>query len=250
MNNIHCVCTTPSIYGSYVNHWNNFPKDKELIWISDVTTDSTFDVGFKFTEQDLRKQFNFNIEVSKSHYWNSYGNRNIAWFYAHLRMLYFYIKNPNYDFYWFFDDDVKMKNWEEFLIGTEKDQSDFLAYFCFKNKNVISQQNIPVIDGETFSKELWFDRFPGNGDILPERTNEFFGSFFPTTRFSNKALLKLLEIHNEGYHGYHEGFVPTVLNKNGFTLNTIIKPDNTSNYFDVNEVNILHKNTKITWQWI
>ena len=63
MNNIHCICTTPDVFPVYVNNWNNFPKDnKELIWLSDITRDDSFEVGFKFTEQDIRKEFNFNIE--------------------------------------------------------------------------------------------------------------------------------------------------------------------------------------------
>lgn len=252
MNNIHCVCTTPNVYGSYVNYWKNFPKEKkELIWVSDISNNLSFDIGgFKFTEQDIRNEFNFNIDVSKKHHWNSYGNRNIAWFYAHLRMLYFYIKNPNYDFYWFFDDDIKMNNWDEFFKNTDNDDSDFLSYFCFKKEGVTSQKNVPVIDNKTFSKNLWFERFPGDGDLLPKDTNEIFGSFFPTTRFSNKALSKLLEVHKNGFHAYHEGFVPTVLNKYGFKLRTLIKPDNTSDFFDVNLVDIQHKHIKINWEWI
>jgi len=165
-------------------------------------------------------------------------------------MLYFYVKNPNYDFYWFFDDDIKIGNWDEFFINTDKDDSDFLSYFCFKKSGVTSQDNVPTIDDRTFSKNGWFDRFPGDGDILPEQTNDMFGSFFPTTRFSNAALSKLLETHKNGYYGYHEGFVPTMLNKHGYKLSSLINPDNTSNYFDVNEVNIKHKNIKIDWQWI
>ena len=74
MNNIHCICTTPDVFPVYVNNWNNFPKDnKELIWLSDITRDPSFEVGFKFTEQDIRKEFNFNIEVSKQNFWNAYG---------------------------------------------------------------------------------------------------------------------------------------------------------------------------------
>ena len=251
MNNIYCVCTTPDIYGSYKNYWENFPiNDRKLIWVSDITKDSSFDLGFKYTEQNIREEFNFNVDVSKKHFWNSHGNRNIVWFFAHLRMLYFYVKNPNYDFYWFFDDDIKMENWNEFFINTDKDDADFMSYFCFKKYGVTTQENVPTIDDKTFSKNGWFDRFPGDGDILPENTEEMFGSFFPTTRFSNKALLKLLEIHNEGYYGYHEGFVPTMLNKYGYKLSSIIKPDNTSNYFDVNKVDIQPKHIKITWEWI
>ena len=36
----------------------------------------------------------------------------------------------------------------------------------------------------------------------------------------------------------------------GFKLSSLINSDNTSNYFNVNEVNILHKNIKVNWEWI
>jgi hypothetical protein len=251
MNNIHCVCTTPQIYSSYASHWENFPKDtRELIWVSDITKDPSFDLGFKYTEKELRKNLNFYGDVSQNHYWNSQRNKNIIWFYAHFRMLNFYIENPNYDYYWFFDDDVKMTNWEAFFEGTDNDDSDFLGYFIFKNNNVDSQPTVPNIDDRTFSKNMWFERFPGDGDIIGNDITELFGSFFPVNRFSNRAMKKLLELNNEGFSGYSEGFVPTMLNKYGYKLSSLIKPDNTSNYFDVNEVNIKHKNIKIDWEWI
>ena len=251
MNNIYCVCTTPDVYGSYVNNWRNFPTDKrELIWVSDITRDQSFNIGFKYTEQELRQNLNFYGDVSKRHYWNSFGNRNIIWFYAHFRMLNFYLSHPNYDYYWFFDDDVKMDNWEKFFEGTDNDDSDFLGYFIFKNKNVMSQPNVPYMDNNTTSQHMWFERFPGDGDKLEENTTDMFGSFFPVNRFSNNAMKKLLELHKLGFDGYSEGFVPTMLNKYGFKMSSLIKPDNTSDFFDVNEVNIIHKNIKITWQWI
>lgn len=251
MNNIYCVCTIPSTYFAYVNNWNNFPKNnRDLVWVSDITNDESFNFGFRYTEQELRKNLNFNGNVSLKHYWNSFGNRNIIWFYAHFRMMNYFIQYPNYDYYWFFDDDVKIRNWELFFDGVDKDTSDFLGYFIFKNKNVISQPNVPYMDNNTTSQHMWFERFPGDGDKLEENTTELFGSFFPINRFSNRAMKKLLDIHNQGFYGYSEGFVPTMLNKYNFTLGSLIKSDNTSNYFDVNEVDILHKNTKITWQWI
>ena len=248
MNSVYCVCTMPEVYPSYESNWKNFPK--EIVWVTDNTRNENFNLGFTYTEKTLRENLEFNGDVSKRHYWNSYGNRNIIWFFAHFRMLNYYMKNPNYDYYWFFDDDVKVENWDLFFDGTDKDDSDFLAYIIFKESNVNSQKNIPVIDDRTTSKSLWFDRFPGDGDILPENINEKFGSFFPTNRFSNRAMKKLLEIHKEGLYGYSEGFVPTMLNKHGYKLNTIIKSDNTSDFFDVDKVNIQHKNIKINWEWI
>lgn len=248
MNSVYCVCTMPDIYPAYENNWKNFPKD--IVWVTDNSKNENFNLGFTYTEKKLREELKFDGEVSKRHYWNSYGNRNIIWFFAHFRMLNFYIKNPNYDYYWFFDDDVKVENWDLFFDGTDKDDSDFLAYIVFKDSNVGSQEKIPVIDNRTTSQHMWFERFPGDGDVLPDNIDEKFGSFFPTNRFSNRAMKKLLEIHQEGLYGYSEGFVPTMLNKYGYTLNTIIKSDNTSDFFDVDRVNIQHKNMKINWEWI
>ena len=248
MNNVYCVCTTPDVYPAYKNNWDNFPKD--ITWVTDNSRNENFDLGFNYTEKSLREDLNFKQDVSKKHYWNSYGNRNIIWFFAHLRMLKFYIKNPNYDFYWFFDDDVKVQNWDKFFDGTNQDDSDFIGYFVFKDQNDETQIDVPKIDNKTTSQHMWFERFPGDGDLLPDYINEKFGSFFPTNRFSNRAMKKLLEIHNEGYYGYSEGFVPTLLNHFGFKISSLINSDNTSKFFDVDEVNIEHKNIKITWEWI
>lgn len=251
MNNVYCVCTTPNTYGSYVSHWDKF-KDtgNELRWLCDITKNKDFKLDFDYTEDDIRKNLNFNKILSTKHYWNSVGNRNIIWFYAHFRMLNFYIQNPEYEYYWFFDDDIKSDNWVEFFKGFENDDSDLISYFIFKNKDVESQNNVPKIDEKTFSNDQWFFRFPGDGDILPKEINELFGSFFPIVKLSNRSMKKLLELNNEGLHGYSEGFVPTMLNHHGMKLNTIIQPNNTSLFFDVNKINILHKNIKVTWEWI
>ena len=44
---------------------------------------------------------NFNRPISKFHRWGSHQNPN--YFYAHHRMMTFYLKNSNFDYYWFFD---------------------------------------------------------------------------------------------------------------------------------------------------
>jgi hypothetical protein len=248
MNNIYCVCTTPDVYPSYKHNWTKFPK--EITWLTDVTNNDTFRLGFNYTQNDVRKNLNFNGEVSKKHYWNSQGNKNIIWFFAHLRMLNYYKTNPNYDYYWFFDDDVKVGDWNKFFENFDQDDTDFISYFIFKKNNVTSQEYVPIIDNKTFSKNSWFDRFPGDGDILEENTTELFGSFFPVVRFSNSAMKKLLEVHNKGLIGYSEGFVPTTLNKYNFKMKTLINSDNTSDFFDFNLVDIKHKNITIKWEWI
>jgi len=251
MNNSYCVCTMPNTYSNYVGHWDNF-KDTgfSLEWISDVTKDPSFDVGFTYTEDDIRRNLNFTKDVSKGHYWNGQGNRNVVWFYAHFRMLNYYISNPNYDYYWFFDDDVRSDNWVEFFKGFEDVDDDFISYFIFKHPNVESQINVPKIDGRTHSGEGWFNRFPGHGDQLPNSCKEMFGSFFPVVRYSKRSMEELLKINNEGYDGYSEGFVPTLLNERGMKMSSLINADDTSNYYNVNEVNLLHKNIRTSWSWI
>lgn len=251
MNNAFCVCTINDMYNNNLEEWvNKKVEGGDEYIIVDITKDPTFNKGFTFTEQELRDKLNFTQEVSRYNWWNSYGNRNIAWFYAHLRMINFYMSFPNYDYYWFFDDDIKMDNWELFFDSFKNEDADLLTYFMFKNVDVITQPDVPVIDDRTYSKTEWFKKFPGVDAYLPSDMNKLLGSFFPTTRFSNKALKTIMDYNTKGYHAYHEGMVPTILNYEGQKLKSIITPENTSNFFDVNKVNILHKNIKINWEWI
>ena len=160
----------------------------------------------------------------------------------------FYLSHPNYDYYWFFDDDVKCDNWDGFFSAIKYD-SDFLSYFVFKNAGVESQSDIPMIDNKTHSGESWFNRFPGDKDTLPP-TKEYFGSFFPITRFTNDAMKSLLQLNVDGYYGYSEGFVPTSLNHLNYKLDTLFLPDNTSHHFDTTNLKVMHKNQIVNWEWI
>jgi len=236
------VCTCDNTYKSYESYWNSV--DFEFEFLSD-----RYPTGIEYDEQKVRDVFNFKGDVSKKHFWNSQGNRNIIWFYAHLRMAYYYMLNPNEDWYWFMDDDVICDNWSEFFKSFENNTSDFISYYLFKNTNIDSQGNIPTIDSNTHSGTAWFDRFPGDGDFI-NRTDELFGSFFPIVRFSNKSLKHLTDLLINNIHGYSEGFVPTQLNKDGFTLDTIFNNQSKSDHFDVNKIHILHKNIRVDWSWI
>jgi hypothetical protein len=50
------------------------------------------------------KDHKFDKPIDTRHRWGSH--QNPKYFYAHFRMLVFYLKNPGFDHYWFFDDDV------------------------------------------------------------------------------------------------------------------------------------------------
>lgn len=250
-NTCYGACFTPETHKAYIDWWSNFPKEKKLNIILDNSRLQNIEYeSFQYTENDIRNNFNFKHGVSRSHYWNHHGNRNIIWFYAYLRMINFYIKNKDYDYYWFFDDDVYCNNWDLFLSGFENDNTDFLSYFLFKNKDVLGYNNVPMVDNKMHSGGDWFSRFPGHTDTLEPNTSQLFGSFFAIVRFSNKALEHIVNLTEKDYFGYGEGFVPTSLANTNMSMGSIFNPDNTSNYFDVNKVKLTHKNQKITWEWL
>jgi len=251
MHNAINICTIGKKTYDIVENWYNLSNNSNYVFskIVDCTNFDELKDGFKYTEQDIRDNFKFNFNVSKKHYWNSEGNRNIVWFYAHFRMLNFYLKHPYFDYYWFFDDDVKIDDWEKFLIEVDKDYSDFISYFIFKGKDIKEYEHIPTIDSKTTSDTVWFERFPGDQDNLPENIDNIFGSFFPINRYSNSAMKYLYELTLKGYHGYGEGFVPTVLANKGFSITSLYDKLHNSNLFDTSN-KILHKNSIIKWEWI
>ena len=242
------VCTCADSYNAYMSHWNKVSFD--FSYLADITKQDFNISGIKYNKQLIRDTFNFTGEVSKAHYWNSFGNRDIIWFYAHLRMLYYYHFNREFDYYWFFYDDVTIDNWDVFFNSFKNNDADFFSYYVFKNTDTETQNKIPCIDKNTTSQHMWFERFPGDGDKLPDYVTEKFGSFFPIVRLSNPALKLLHELLFDGIYGYSEGFVPTILNYPGFKLDTIFDNTSKSKYFDDDIVNVKHKHSKIHWSWI
>lgn len=244
-NSIFGVSTCPQTHNGWKQHWKNFPYEFHWMWDNN---DGKGGEGLVYTEEEMCKELAFSGGVSKKHYWNSFGNRNIIWFYAHFRMLYFYKKNPNYDWYYFFDDDVTCNNWEELLDGFSQSNSDFLAWYVFSKEKY--NEHIPDLDENTTSQHMWFERFPGDGDELPWWIQQYYGSFFPVVRFSNSAMNTLLQQFQWGLWGYSEGFVPTILNGYKHSLETIFQKDGTSKLYDINKINLQHKWQKIGWDWI
>lgn len=246
----HVVCTNRNTFLAYSTYWENSGLDFEYLV---DTTSGILIPDHKFISYDqatVRNDFSFTAEVSKQHYWNPFGNRNIIWFYAHLRMAWYWLHHPGYDFYWFYDDDLTVADWNPLHSAYEKNDTDFISYYVFKEQSVESQPNIPQIDNNTSSGNNWFNRFPGPGDILPSNTTELFGSFFPIVRLSSKALSLLTNLLKEGVYGYSEGFVPTILNYHNYTLDTFFDSNSNSKYFDNSKVQVKHKNDFINWAWI
>jgi hypothetical protein len=106
---------------------------------------------------------NFNRPINKHHRWG--GHQNPNYFYAHHRMLIFYMKNPGYKFYTFFDDDVNFTgDLKGLLQGFEKNEDDFLAIQVFKREDYPEFPNISVVNRRMGSGGNWLSFAPGPGD--------------------------------------------------------------------------------------
>lgn len=201
-----------------------------------------------YDDEDFKKH-SFNKPISRYHRWGSH--QNPKYFYAHFRMLVFYIKNNQFDHYWFFDDDVNFEGDIKSLLDNYKNQTeDFIAIQAFKKENYEEFPKISVINnGMKGSHGNWLGLCPGPGDNFKSQ-DKHIGSFFPIVRFTKKAMNYLLDLHNEGFYGYSEGFVPTSLASGGFGVASMM--DEFNNFFIKNNSNcvLFHKGAKFTWEWL
>jgi hypothetical protein len=206
-----------------------------------------------YSEADLRRSLNFNLEASDKHWWNNGGGRNIIWFYPHFRMMYFYKMHPNYDYYWFFDDDVTFPQNQlyDFVNDHKMLDHDCMISYIFGGINQINQPDTHDMDDRMVAyhstEHNWLTHYPGDGDIQSPEIVEKYGSYFPLVRLSNKALNVLLEEHEKGHYGYSEGFVPTTLNHHGLKLYSIY---NKQSEVAINKDLIVHHRRyhQMTWE--
>lgn len=190
----------------------------------------------------------FNKPIDINHFWGKH--QNPKYFYAHYRMLVHYIKNPLYDYYWFFDDDVTFEgDLKKFLENCQEFPSDFMAIQAFKKENYKDFPAISIInDRMSGSKGYWLGHCPGPGDNF-KNTDIHIGSFFPIVRFSKAGMKYLLDLHDQGYYGYSEGFVPTSLASDGFKVNSIMNEYN-QYIVDSSVCDLKHKGQNFTWEWL
>jgi hypothetical protein len=193
--------------------------------------------------------YKFNKPIDKHHRWGSH--QNPKYFYAHFRMLVFYLNHPNFDYYWFVDDDIDFTgNIQAFLDNYNSQNVDFLVIQAFKKENYINYPKISVINNRmNGSHGHWLEWCPGPGDKFQNQSIHI-GSFFPIVRFSKSALQYLWDLHNQGFYGYSEGFVPTTLASNNFNVCSMM--DEFNNFFVPNTTDcaLTHKGMRFTWEWL
>lgn len=193
------------------------------------------------------KKWKYDRPIDTHHFWGSH--QNPKYFYAHFRMLTYYIQNLHYDYYWFFDDDVSFEgDLKGLLSNYDEVNDDFIGIEVFKKEEYSEYSHISTVNSNMKgSKGYWFDHFPGPGDKI--ESDKYFGSFFPIVRLSRVALQGLWGDNEYGIYGYSEGFVPTAIVQRGGKISSMMDEHNNFN-IENNKCTLFHKGEKFTWGWL
>jgi len=126
---------------------------------------------------------------------------------TYIALVDFYLKNPNYEYYWLVEDDVVFKG-------------DFHHFFNFYKDNK-RDLIVPYFMTDLSSQNEW----------LKYQYNEINGPYFVKTpicgglsiicRYSNKLLKEISSLTEKGVYGHLETFPHTVCTLNGFTIHSI-----------------------------
>ncbi len=124
---------------------------------------------------------------------------------AHFPVFQFFRDNPDYDYYWVLEYDVKFSGeWRLFFDSFLKTDADFLT--CHIR---------PYADERDWP--WWELNHPQEAIPLNERLR----SFNPIYRISKAALLFLHQAFKSGWRGHYEVALPTLLHKNGLSIRDI-----------------------------
>lgn len=227
-------------YVLFDNSINKNIQELENIYEANVVT---------YTKDNFQEE-NFNRPIDRRHRWGNHQNPN--YFYAHFRMLLFYLQKPEFDHYWFFDDDVTFKgDLKALLDNYNYVNDDFIAIQAFKKEDYPEFPNISVINNRMLgSHGNWLNNAPGPGDNFLS-IERHIGSFFPIVRLSNRAMKYLYDLNTLGFYGYSEGFVPTSLACHGYQVSSMLDENNV--FFidkDSNKCKLYHKGIDFTWEWL
>jgi hypothetical protein len=122
----------------------------------------------------------------------------------HFPVLNFYLKHPEYKYYWCIEDDVTFNGkWKDFFSTV----SPTLTY-GFISSHIRSYSDIP--------RWYWWDSLTTPDSSLEKK--ELLHSFNPIYRISDIALNYLDLSLKNGCAGHHEVLMPSILRKAGFTI--------------------------------
>jgi hypothetical protein len=120
-------------------------------------------------------------------------------------MIDYYLRNPQYDFYWRIEYDVRFGG----------DWSVFFRYFLDNKADLLGTYIRAYKDDPHW---YWWNEinFKVDQDFLR-------GMFFPVVRFSKRSLAFLDQKYREGARGYCEIIVPTLLDMESMNIKDIGK---------------------------
>lgn len=125
----------------------------------------------------------------------------------HFPLFQYYQNNPNYDYYWCIEDDVRFNGeWSMFFesLSKRKPNTDFLSCHI---RNYEDEPNW----------HWWETLKHSSGERIPLQMR--LRSFNPIFRISNRALSYLRDLFLSGWSGHHEVTIPTLLNLGGYIIN-------------------------------
>jgi hypothetical protein len=119
-----------------------------------------------------------------------------------LPLLWFFHENPQYEYYWGMEYDVRFTgHWMEFFQHFAANSSDLLATTIFD-----------------YSFRPDWDNWKSLESPQPVPERDRVRALFPLYRLSNAALRALHAAYCEGWSGHYEVTIPTILKTGGFTL--------------------------------
>ena len=122
---------------------------------------------------------------------------------CHFPLLQFFSENPNYDYYWVIEYDVKFSGkWSHFFNYFRKIGKDFLT------SNIRTYQERP--------NWPWWPSLRHPQKLIPYE--KCLRSFNPIYRISKSSLTFLDECLKNGWKGHNEVLLPTLLYRDGFSL--------------------------------
>jgi hypothetical protein len=127
------------------------------------------------------------------------------WYHVEYPILDYYMQNPQYDFYWRIEYDVRFGG----------DWCTFFRYFIDNHADLLATYTKTYKDEPTW---YWWNKIN-----LEVDKNCLRGIFFPVVRFSRRSLELLDHQYRNGAWGHCEAIVPTLLNMEKMIIEDIGK---------------------------
>jgi hypothetical protein len=145
----------------------------------------------------------------------SFKNNEGIWHHVEYPMIDYYLRNPQHDFYWRIEYDVRFSgDWDVFFRHFLDNKADLLATYIKTYKD--------------HQDWRWWNEINFKVD-----RDDLRGMFFPVVRFSRRSLACLDQKYRAGALGYCEIIVPTLLNMERMNIEDIGK-----RFYDLFTVNV------------